>query len=198
MKRRVAVGGGVVAAAALIGLGEYWMISREAGPSLGGGGIGGAFRLVDTDGRRFTERDLRGKPAMIYFGFTFCPEVCPTTLTHMSSWLHELGPQAAGLRTVFVTVDPERDTVPKLKQYLSGFDSRIIGLTGTPAEVAAIARDYKVYYKKVPLPDGSYTMDHSSLVYLMDAKGQLAGLIAYDEPNAKALAALRALLGGQT
>ncbi len=195
-RRRVLVGGGVVAAAAMIAVGEYWMISRGESPSVGSGGIGGVFSLVDDNGKTFTQRDLLGKPAMIYFGFTFCPEVCPTTLTHMGSWLHALGPQAADLRAVFVTVDPERDTAPKMKEYLSGFDPKIIGLTGTPAQIATIAKDYKVYYKKVPLPGGSYTMDHSSLVYLMDAKGKFSGLIAYDEPAAKALAALRALLKG--
>jgi protein SCO1/2 len=174
------------------------MISRGEAPSAGLGGIGGKFSLVDDDGKRFTERDLLGKPAMVYFGFTYCPEVCPTTLTHMSAWLQALGPAAADLRAVFVTIDPERDTAPKMKEYLSGFDPRIVGLTGTPAEIAQIAGDYKVYYKKVPLPSGSYTMDHSSLVYLMDAKGQLAGLISYDDPQAKAIAALQALLKEQS
>jgi protein SCO1/2 len=196
-RRRVVVGGGVVAAAALIGVGEYRMISQGEAPSAALGGVGGNFSLVDDNGRAFTDRDLLGKPAMVYFGFTYCPEVCPTTLTHMSAWLQALGPAASGLRAVFVTVDPERDTAAQMKEYLSGFDPRIVGLTGTPAEVAQIAGDYKVYYKKVPLPGGSYTMDHSSLVYLMDAKGQLAGLISYDDPQAKAIAALQALLKGQ-
>lgn len=198
MNRRALVGAGVVAAAALIGIGEYRMISQGEAPSVAAGGIGGAFSLVDFNGKPFTDRDLLGKPAMVYFGFTYCPEVCPTTLTHMSAWLQALGPLAADLRAVFVTVDPERDTPAKMKEYLSGFDPRIMGLTGTPAQIAVIARDYKVYYKKVPLAGGSYTMDHSSLVYLMDAKGQLAGLISYDEPEAKAVAALRALVKGTT
>jgi protein SCO1/2 len=173
------------------------MISQGEAPSAALGGVGGNFSLVDDTGRAFTERDLLGKPAMVYFGFTYCPEVCPTTLTHMSAWLQGLGPAASGLRAVFVTVDPERDTAAQMKEYLSGFDPRILGLTGTPAQIAQIAGDYKVYYKKVPLPGGSYTMDHSSLVYLMDAKGQLAGLISYDDPQAKAIAALQALLKGQ-
>jgi protein SCO1 len=195
-RRRMLVGGGVVAAAAMVAIGEYWMLSQGESPAVGTGGIGGAFNLVDDSGKAFTERDLLGKPAMIYFGFTYCPEVCPTTLTHMSAWLQALGPRAADLRAVFVTIDPERDTTAKMKEYLSGFDPRIIGLTGTPAQIAAIAKDYKVYVKKVPLPGGSYTMDHSSLVYLMDARGRFSGLIAYDEPQAKAVAALQALLKG--
>ncbi|MDE2334231.1 MAG: SCO family protein [Rhodospirillales bacterium] len=188
---------GAVGAAALIGVGEYTMITRNEMPTPVTGGVGGAFSLTRDNGAPFTERDLLGKPAMIYFGYTFCPEVCPTTLTHMSAWLRALGPAAADLQTVFVTIDPERDTAAKLKEYLSGFDPRIIGLTGTPAQIATIARDYKVYYKKVPLPGGSYTMDHSSFVYLMDAKGRLAALIEYGEKDSKAMAALHKLLRGK-
>ncbi len=198
MNRRAFIAAGVVGGAALIGLGEYMMIARNEVPTPLAGGVGGAFSLTRDDGRPFTERDLLGKPAMIYFGYTFCPEVCPTTLAHMSAWLRALGPAAGGLRTVFVTIDPERDTAAKLREYLSAFDPSIIGLTGTPAQIATIARDYKVYYKKVPIPGGSYTMDHSSYIYLMDARGRLAALIDYGEKDSKAMAALRALLRGRT
>ena len=194
MNRRIFMGAGVVAAAALVGVGEYLMISRTEPPTPLTGGVGGAFRLIDDNGKPFTNRDLLGKPAMIYFGYTFCPEVWPTTLMHMSAWLHALGPEAGKLRAVFVTIDPARDTAVKMKEYLSGFDPNIIGLTGTPGEIATIARDYKVYYKKVPIPGGSYTMDHSSFIYLMTAKGDLAGLIDYGEPDTKAMAAIRRLL----
>ncbi len=196
MNRRFFMSVGVAGAAALVGIGEYLMITQNAPPSPFTSGVGGAFSLVDDNSKRFTSRDLLGKPAMIYFGYTFCPEVCPTTLTHMSAWLHALGPEATKLRTVFVTIDPARDTAAKMKEYLSGFDPNIIGLTGTPAEIATIARDYKVYYKKVPIPGGSYTMDHSSFIYLMTAKGKLDGLISYGEPDTKAMAALRRLLRG--
>ncbi len=195
MRRRLLVGGGVVAAAAVIAGGEYLMITRNQVPSPLAGGIGGTFTLVDDNGKPFTRRDLLGKPAIIYFGYTFCPDVCPTTLTHISAWLHALGPAAARLRAVFVTIDPARDTPSVMKSYLSHFDPTIIGLTGTPAQIATIARDYKVYYKKVPTP-GGYTMDHSSFIYLMTAKGQLATLINYGEPDTKAMAAIRALLRG--
>lgn len=190
------MGGGVVAAAAALAAGEYLMISRNQVPTPLSGGIGGAFTLVDDNGKPFTSQDLLGKPAIIYFGYTFCPDVCPTTLTHITAWLHALGPAAARLRAVFVTIDPARDTPAAMKAYLANFDPNIIGLTGTPAEIATMARDYKVYYKKVPIPGGGYTMDHSSFIYLMTAKGQLASLINYGEPDTKVMVAIRALLGG--
>jgi len=155
--------------------------------------IGGPFTLIDTQGRTVTDRDLLGKPTVVYFGFTYCPEVCPTTLTALSAWLKTLGPDADRLNVVFVTIDPERDTPKQLGAYLSAFDPRIRGLTGTPAQVAAAARQYLVYYQKVPLGGGSYTMDHSTSVYLMDRHGQLDDLIAYQEPAEDALAKLRRL-----
>ncbi len=190
------MGGGVVAAAAALAAGEYLMISRNQVPTPHPGRVGRAVKQSDDNGKPLTSQDLLGKPAIIYFGYTFCPDVCPTTLTHMTAWLHALGPAAARLRAVFVTIDPARDTPAAMKEYLANFDPNIIGLTGTPAGIATIARDYKVYYKKVPVPGGSYTMDHSSFIYLMTAKGQLAGLIGYGEPDTKAMAAIRALLRG--
>lgn len=160
----------------------------------GAADVGGPFTLVDQRGRSFTDRDLRGKPSLVFFGFTYCPEVCPTTLTHMSAWLKALGSDADKLNVVFVSIDPERDTPSQLASYLSSFDPRVRGLTGTQAQVDAVADEYKVYHKKVPLPGGSYTMDHSAVIYMLDRRGVVSGILTYDEPDAKALTAIRALI----
>ena len=157
--------------------------------------IGGPFTLVDQNGRRVTQRDMVGKPTALFFGFTYCPEICPTTLAALSSWMKALGPDADRLHVAFITIDPERDTPAQLTRYLSSFDPRIRGFTGAPTEIARIAREYHVYYQKVPLPGGGYTMDHSSAIYLMDANGRFSGVISYQEASPKALAKLRALVG---
>lgn len=156
--------------------------------------IGGPFALIDQHGRPFTDRDLAGKPALVFFGFTYCPEVCPTTLTRMSGWLKALGPNADKLNIVFISIDPDRDTPKQLATYLTAFDPRIHGLTGTQAQVDEVADEYRVYHRKVPLADGGYTMDHSAVIYALDRKGALSGILTYDQPDAKALAAIRALI----
>jgi protein SCO1/2 len=132
--------------------------------------IGGPFRLTDQNGRTVTEQDFKGAPFLVFFGFTHCPDVCPTTLFEVSEILRTLGPDAARVRVAFITVDPERDTPTALKNYLSSFDPHMEGLTGDPAAIAAVTKAYRVYYKKVPLDEG-YTMDHTAIVYLMDKDG---------------------------
>jgi protein SCO1/2 len=159
--------------------------------------LGGRFALVDETGRAVTYKDFLGKPTAIYFGFTYCPEVCPTTLAAMTAWIRSLGSDADKFNFAFVTIDPDRDTPPKMKLYLSAFDPRIRGLTGTPAQVATIAREYRVYYQKVPLQGGGYSMDHSTGIYLLDAKGGFFGIIPYQEPAAQALAQMRDVLRSQ-
>lgn len=134
--------------------------------------IGGPFQLVDEEGKPFSDQDLRGKPFLVFFGFTHCPEVCPTALFEMSEVMRSLGKDADKVGAVFVTVDPERDTPATLKDYLSSFDPHLRGLTGDPAAIAAVAKAYRVYYKKVPLEGSDYTMDHSAAVYLMDKQGR--------------------------
>ena len=156
--------------------------------------IGGPFNLIDMHGRPVNETSLLGKPTAIFFGFTYCPEVCPTTLTDITAWLKALGPDADKLNVVFVSVDPERDTPEQLRLYLSNFDPRIQGFTGTPEAVAKAAKAYRVYYQKVPQEGGGYTIDHSSAVYLFDAKGQFVAPIAYQSPPDRALGQLRGLL----
>jgi protein SCO1 len=139
--------------------------------------LGGPFTLVDDTGATVTEKKLAGRPYATYFGYTFCPDVCPTTLLDLSRWIKKLGPDADRLNYVFVTVDPERDTVQSLHAYLSSFDKRICGYTGTPMEIAQIAREYRVYYRKVPTDDGGYTMDHSAIIYLMGPDGKFVTVI---------------------
>jgi protein SCO1 len=157
--------------------------------------MGGPFHLIDQNGRAVSDKDLLGKPTVMFFGFTYCPDVCPTTLADMSAWLKALGPDADKLNVVYVTIDPERDTPQRLKSYLTAFDPRIRGLTGTPQAVAEAAHDYNVYYQKVALQGGEYTMDHSTLIYLMDAKGHMAELVQYSTPRDLVVASLKKLLG---
>jgi protein SCO1/2 len=158
--------------------------------------LGGTFTLVDTQGRTVTDKDFLGKPTVYYFGFTYCPEVCPTTLLAMTNWLKALGPDADKLNVVFVSIDPERDTPKQMGLYLSNFDPHIRGLTGSTEAVKQAAHDYNVYYQKVALDGGSYTVDHSTAVYLMDRKGQFADVIGYKEPDADAIAKLKQLVHG--
>jgi protein SCO1/2 len=160
-----------------------------------GAAVGGPFTLVDDNDAPVTEKMLAGKPYAMYFGYTYCPEVCPTTLFDLSRWIKELGPDANKLNYVFVTVDPERDTPKLMHAYLSSFDRRIRGFTGTPKQIAKIATEYRVYYKKIPASDGSYVMDHSPVIYLMGSDGKFASAITYQEKDASALAQLRNVVG---
>jgi protein SCO1/2 len=134
--------------------------------------IGGPFQLTDQTGQTVTEKNLLGKPTLIFFGFTHCPDVCPTELFEMSEVLRAMGKNADRVNAYFVSVDPERDTAAAMKDYLSSFDPHLKGLTGDPKAVAKIIAEYRVYAKKVPLKDGDYTMDHTALVYLMDRDGK--------------------------
>jgi protein SCO1/2 len=142
--------------------------------------IGGPFELTTHEGKRFSSESLKGKPFAVFFGFTHCPEVCPTTLFDLTQDLESLGVDAAKLNVVFITVDPERDTPELMKTYLSSFNPRIVGLTGTEKEIAATAKEYKIYYKKVPT-DSDYTMDHTATIFLMDRKGDFFGTSNFQE-----------------
>lgn len=134
--------------------------------------VGGAFNLTDHTGKPISDADLKGKPYLVFFGFTHCPDICPSTLFDVSEVFRALGREGDKARALFVTVDPERDTVPVLKDYLSNFDPRLIGVTGSPEDVDKMLKAYRVYYKKVPTEGGNYTMDHTALVYLMDKEGR--------------------------
>ncbi len=153
--------------------------------------IGGPFRLIDQDGKVVTDQDMRGKPFLVFFGFTHCPDVCPTTLFEMSEVLRNLGADADKLSALFITVDPERDTPAAIKDYLSSFDPHLRGLTGDAAALAAVAKEYRVYYKKVPLEGGDYTMDHTAIVYLMDKQGRFVAPFSLKRSAEAAAADLR-------
>jgi protein SCO1/2 len=156
-------------------------------------GIGGPFELTTHDGKRLSSAELKGTPFALFFGFTHCPDVCPTTMLELSNAIKALGPDADRMRFFFVSVDPERDTPEHLKVYLSNFDPRIAGLVGTPAEIAAVAKAYRAFYEKVPTKDG-FTYNHTALVYLMGRDGRLAGTINYREPQDVQLKKLRRLI----
>ena len=136
--------------------------------------VGGPFTLTDNTGKHVTDQDYRGRYMLVFFGFTSCPDICPAGLQLMSGALEKLGPKAQRITPIFISVDPQRDTPEKLAAYVKNFDPRLVGLTGTPDEIAAVAKAYKVYYAKVPSkerPD-DYTMDHTSIIYVMDPKGE--------------------------
>jgi protein SCO1/2 len=155
--------------------------------------IGGAFSLVNQDGARVTEKDFAGRPHLVFFGFTHCPDVCPTTLFQISEVLRATGEKGRDLRVLFISVDPERDTPAALKDYLSSFDPRIVALTGTQAEVDAAIRAYRAYARKVPTSGGDYTMEHTAAVYLMDRNGRLVSTFNLGRPPAEAAKDLLAL-----
>jgi protein SCO1/2 len=156
--------------------------------------IGGPFSLTDQHGTAVTETALKGHPTALFFGYTFCPDVCPTTLFEMTGWLNQLGPEADKLKVYFVTVDPERDTQQVLASYLSAFDPRITGLTGSPESVETMIKAYRIYARKVPLDGGGYIMDHTASVYLLDADAVFTGTIDYQEAPDTALAKLKRLI----
>ena len=185
-----AVGGVALAVAVLIGP-DFFPISVQHKPSEVY--LNQPFRLVDQDGRAVTEKDFKGKPTAWFFGFTHCPDVCPTTLSALSQALDRLGPEADRLKIVFVTVDPERDSPDVLREYLSSFDPRIIGLTGSPEEVAATVKGHFAHQAKVPMRDGGYTMEHTSKVLLRAADGRFVGTLDHQEPVESQLQKLRAL-----
>ena len=153
--------------------------------------VGGAFELVDQDGRRVTDQDLKGRPSLVFFGFTHCPEICPTTLFEVSEVLEKLGPDAGKVNALFITVDPERDTPAALKTYLSSFNPGLRALGGDEAAIARVAKAYKVFYRKVPLDGGGYTMDHTAMVYLMDKTGAFVAPFSLKRTAEAAAADLR-------
>ncbi len=143
-------------------------VSKVAQPAA----IGGPFQLTDQNGKAVTDKSLKGKPTLIFFGYTQCPDVCPTSLFEISEVLRVMGKDAGKVNAVFISVDPERDTPATMKDYLSSFDPHLQGLSGDPAETAKVVTSYRVYAKKVPTKDGDYTMDHTALIYLMDREGR--------------------------
>jgi protein SCO1/2 len=172
-----------------------WQWQSGSGPTrLSIASIGGPFSLTDQKGAAVTDASLKGHPSVMFFGYTYCPDVCPTTLFEMTAWLDTLGPEADKLKVYFVTVDPERDTVEKIAEYLTSFDPRITGLTGSPEAVAEMTKAYRIYSRKVPVEGGSYIMDHTASVYLLEKDGAFTGTIDYKEAPETAVAKLKRLV----
>jgi len=156
-----------------VGIVAFWPKSERAPAPTAQTLIGGPFTLTDTEGKRRTDAEFRGKHMLVFFGFTNCPDFCPTALVTMSQALEKLGGKADKLAPILITVDPERDTPAQLKNYAQNFDKRIAMLTGSAEEIAAVARAYRVYYAKRPLEQaGEYTMDHSAYIYLLGPDGK--------------------------
>lgn len=181
----------VIAALVLFMAGFYVWSSGFGGQSRPS--IGGPFTLTSDEGKQLSNEDLKGMPFAIYFGFTYCPDVCPTTLVELTETIEALGPDADKLRFLFVTVDPERDTPEQLNDYLSSFDPRFTGLTGTPEEIAKAAKVYRVYYERIE-QDDDYTMNHSALIYLMDKNGKFNDVLSYGAGADERLQKIRKLI----
>jgi protein SCO1/2 len=182
----------LVAAAAISATGLYVYTTMTRTTQVAGLGQGD-YTLATASGEVFTHQSLVGSPSMVFFGFTHCPEVCPTSLAEMASWYEALGDEAKDLKAYFVTVDPERDTAEIIGDYVS-WTGHVTGVTGTPAEIDKAVKSWAVYAEKVPLEDGDYTMDHTASVFLVNAAGEFEGTIAYRESSDTALAKLRRLI----
>lgn len=167
---------------------------RDGVSTYAGAGIGGPFTLTGSDGKTVTDKSFAGKPFAIFFGFTRCPEVCPTTLARMASLREQLGKDGDKFEIVFVSVDPEHDKPADIGSYISLFKTPIHGLTGTDAQLAAIEKAYGVYVKKVPLEGGDYTVDHTAAIYLMDRQGRFVTTIDYHENDRVALEKLKRII----
>ena len=187
------LGGLVIVGAAFLGLAHRDTPRGAAGTMLASA-IGGPFHLVDQEGKTVTDADLKGKWSLVYFGYTHCPDACPTALNDISIALDELGPKRAEVRPVFITVDPERDTSEVLKSYVTSFDAPILALTGTPEEVAQAAKGYRVYYAKHPEVGGDYSMDHSSVIYVMDPQGRFTASFTQENSPEEIAERLKKLL----
>ena len=184
-----------LAALALVGAGALLLLRGPAEqPAQGIVTLGGPFTLTGVDGRAFSSSQLAGRPYAIFFGFTHCPDVCPTTLARMVRLRRQLGAAGAPLQVVFVTVDPERDGPAELKAYLALFEDPVIGLTGTPSQVAQAKRQFGIYSEKVPDQAGGYTVDHTATVLLFDRHGKFTATIAQGEGDQVALDKLAALV----
>lgn len=189
---RIILAGILVLVAASVG----WLTFEWYRTRLGVEAYGAPFTLVDQNGAEITEAAFRGHPTLVFFGFTHCPEVCPTTLFEMDGWLKALGDEGKDLRAYFVSVDPERDTPELMKTYVSNVSDRIVGISGPPEKIWAMAKAFNIYWKKVDTEGGDYTMDHTASVLLLNSSGGFEGTIAYGEDADTAVAKLKRLAAG--
>jgi protein SCO1/2 len=190
----------ILAGLIIIGTGTFLVLALRDTPRGAAGtalasAIGGPFQLVDQNGKPVTDADLKGKWSLIYFGYTHCPDACPTALNDISIALSELGTKRDEVRPVFITVDPERDTPETLKAYVTSFDAPILALTGTAEQVAKAAKGYRVYYAKHPEAGGDYSMDHSSVIYVMDPQGRFTASFTHESAPEQISERLKKLLG---
>jgi protein SCO1/2 len=184
---------GLLVAVLLLAAGGYLYLS---GSQPGALTVGGPFALIDGDGKPVTDQTWHGKYLLVYFGYTYCPDVCPTTLSNVADAMDKLGSKADRIQPLFITVDPKRDTPPVVKQYAAAFGPRIVGLTGSPEQIAAAAKAYRVYYaehRTGPGPD-DYSMDHSSVLYLMGPEGRFIAPLRADQDGPEIAAALTKLV----
>jgi protein SCO1 len=189
----------VLAGLIILGAGAFLALALHDNPRGVAGtalasAIGGPLRLIDQNGKTVTDADLKGKWSLVYFGYTHCPDACPTALNDISIALEELGPKRDAVRAVFITVDPERDTPEALKAYVTAFDAPILALTGTPDQIAQAAKGYRVYYAKHPEPGGAYSMDHSSVIYVMDPEGRFTASFTHESTPEQIAERLKKLL----
>ena len=190
----------ILAGLVIIGTGTFLVLALRDTPRGAAGtaltsAIGGPFQLVDQNGKPVTDADLKGKWSLIYFGYTHCPDACPTALNDISIALSELGPKRDAVRPVFITVDPERDTPETLKAYVTSFDAPILALTGTADQVATAAKGYRVYYAKHPEAGDDYSMDHSSVIYVMDPEGRFTASFTHESAPEQISERLKKLIG---
>ncbi|MBB3233940.1 SCO family protein [Phyllobacterium endophyticum] len=185
----------LIVAIGLLAIAAGWIAFQASRQPANGsqGPFGTPFQLTTMDGEPITEAAFRQKPSAIFFGFTHCPEVCPTTLFELDGWLKKLGTEGTEINAYFVTVDPERDTVPVMKSYVSNVSDRITGVTGDPEKMAAMLKGYGVYARKVPVEGNNYTMDHTASIFLLDSEGGFFGTIAYGENPDTAVEKLKRL-----
>lgn len=196
-RRRLAISATLAAVALLVAIVVYaFAAGGRDFVSVASVKIGGPFTLTTQSGTKLSDSDLKGEPFAVFFGFTHCPEVCPTTLWEMSEALKALGPDADKLKVLFISIDPTRDDPEALALYLQSFDPRIVGLTGSEEEIGTVAASYRAYWRKVPTGDGDYTMDHTASVLMLDRRGDFAGTISYGENPDTAIAKLKRLAAG--
>lgn len=204
MRRRMLLGSSaaVLAALSLTVFAGWWQVDGPGAPERAGGTplplTAMEFRLTDHEGRSVGPKTLLGQPSMIFFGFTYCPDVCPTTLSDISGWLDAMGDEADRLNVVFITVDPKRDTINAMADYVRSFHRAIRGWSGPSGEIERAAGGFRVIYEKVPAESGNYTMSHTASVFLFDAEGRFVSTIDYHEPREIALPKIRRALKNET
>jgi protein SCO1/2 len=196
---RLLLAAALLAGFAILGAGAFVALDlrdspRGAAGTLLSSAIGGPFKLIDQNGKTVTNTDLEGKWLLVYFGYTHCPDACPTALNNIALALRDLGAEKQQVRPVFITVDPERDTSSAMKDYVQAFDAPIVALTGSDAAIAQAAKEYRVYYAKHAEAGGEYSMDHSSIIYVMDPKGRFTASFTGEDPPAQIAARLKKLL----